>query len=73
MSNVVRYALAGCAVLLAGCGSVQVTLEPQAAVTAGAQWRIDGGAWRDSAATAVFVFVGRHAVDYKGVPICYYR
>jgi hypothetical protein len=39
---------------LEGCnktGSLQVSLSPPAAVDAGAQWSVDGGAWRDSGAT----------------------
>jgi hypothetical protein len=48
--------LAGILVLLVaaliGCnktGSLQVTLAPQAAVDAGAQWRVDGTAWQTAA------------------------
>ncbi len=29
-------------------GSLQVTILPPEAVAGGAQWRVDGGAWRDS-------------------------
>ena len=28
-------------------GSLRVTIGPQTAVTAGAQWRVDGGAWHE--------------------------
>ena len=39
---------------LVGCnktGALQVNLSPPAAVDAGAQWSVDGDAWRDSGAT----------------------
>jgi hypothetical protein len=32
-------------------GSLQVVLQPADAVTAGAQWRVDGGAWQNSGAS----------------------
>jgi hypothetical protein len=32
-------------------GSLQVTLSPPGAVSAGAQWQVDGGAWQSSGAT----------------------
>ena len=32
-------------------GSLRVTISPPAAVTAGAKWRVDGGAWQSSGAT----------------------
>ena len=48
-------------------GSLQVTLRPAAAVTAGAQWNVDGGAWQNSAATVTGLSVGSHTVNYKAV------
>jgi hypothetical protein len=48
-------------------GSLQVTLGPVDAVTAGAQWNVDGGAWQNSAATVTGLSVGSHAVTYKAV------
>jgi hypothetical protein len=48
-------------------GDVQVTLEPAGAVTAGAQWTVDGGAWQDSGATLTGVAVGSHTVNFKTV------
>jgi hypothetical protein len=48
-------------------GSLQVTLEPEAARTAGAQWRVDAGAWQDSGATVGDLAVGLHTVEYKPV------
>jgi len=48
-------------------GSLQVTILPPEAVTAGAQWRVDGGAWRDSDYTESGLPVGSHTVDYNVV------
>lgn len=48
-------------------GSLQVTLSPAAAVTAGARWRVDGGTWQISGATVSSLAVGSHAVDYLSV------
>jgi hypothetical protein len=44
-----------------------VTIDPNAAVTAGAQWSVDGGAWQNSAATVTGLSVGSHVVWYKAV------
>ena len=46
-------------------GSVKVNLSPQAAITAGAKWNIDGGGWQDSGATVSSVIVGDHTVNFK--------
>jgi hypothetical protein len=48
-------------------GSLQVTISPAAAVTAGAQWNVDGGAWQNSAATVSGLAVGTHNVNFKAV------
>jgi len=48
-------------------GSLQVTISPQAAVDAGALWRVDGGAWRDSGYTESALAVGSHTVEYSAV------
>ena len=48
-------------------GSLQVTLDPADAVTAGAQWSVDGGAFQNSGATVADLSVGSHAVTYKTV------
>ncbi|NLG34973.1 MAG: hypothetical protein GX548_06440, partial [Lentisphaerae bacterium] len=44
-----------------------VTLAPAAAVSAGAQWRVDGGAWRASGATATGLTAGAHTVSFSAV------
>jgi hypothetical protein len=48
-------------------GSLTVTLEPPEARAAGARWRIDGGAWRASGATASSLAPGRHSVEFLGL------
>jgi C1A family cysteine protease len=51
----------------ASTGSLKVTIQPAGAVSAGAQWRVDGGAWQDSEATVSFLSVGNHTVSFKTV------
>jgi beta-lactam-binding protein with PASTA domain len=47
-------------------GSVQVSLEPQGARTAGAQWRLGtAGAWQDSGARVNGVVVGAQTIQFK--------
>lgn len=48
-------------------GSVQVTIEPQGARDAGAQWRVDGGAWQNSGSTVSDLSAGNHTVSYKTI------
>ncbi len=49
-------------------GSLQVTIGPAEAVTAGAQWRRTGTAtWRNSGSTETGVPAGAHAVEFKAV------
>ena len=45
-------------------GALSVTLQPAAAVSAGAQWRVDGGAWRASGAVATGLMAGAHTVSF---------
>ncbi len=56
-----------CGTPMSATGSLQVTISPQEAVDAGAQWRVDGGAWRNSGATVSGLSVGGHTVSYKYV------
>lgn len=48
--------------------SLMVTITPQAAVTAGAQWRVDGGDWHGSSETVSGLSVGQHIVEFKQIP-----
>jgi len=50
-----------------GQGALTVTLEPAAARAAGAQWRIDGGAWQESGATLFGLAVGVHTVGFRAI------
>jgi len=48
-------------------GSLQVTLTPPEAASAGAQWNVDGGSWLSSGAVAGNLSVGVHTVNYKTI------
>lgn len=48
-------------------GSLEVTIFPAGAVSAGAQWQVDGGAWRNSGSAVGDLPVGNHTVSYKSV------
>ncbi len=45
--------------------SLRVTLLPEAVCTAGAQWRLDEGAWNDSGARLTVLDAGAHRIAYK--------
>jgi hypothetical protein len=49
-------------------GSVQVTLAPAGAITAGAQWNVDGGVWQASGATVTGLSPGGHDVYFLYAP-----
>jgi len=46
-------------------GSLQVTITPSAAISAGAEWQVDAGIYRKSAATVTGVPAGPHTVSFK--------
>ncbi|NIP55678.1 MAG: hypothetical protein GWN77_06655 [Gammaproteobacteria bacterium] len=48
-------------------GALNVTIAPQAAIDAGAKWRVDSGTWRDSNDTEPNLPVGFHLLEYKHV------
>ncbi|MGD1086324.1 MAG: choice-of-anchor Q domain-containing protein, partial [Verrucomicrobiota bacterium] len=48
-------------------GALQVNLAPAAAVSAGAQWQVDGGALQNSGATVSGLPVGNHTVSFTTV------
>ncbi len=48
-------------------GSLQINLTPQEAVTAGAQWQVDDGAWQNSGATVSGLLNVSHTVVFKMV------
>jgi hypothetical protein len=48
-------------------GSLQVNLGPAGALSAGAQWQVDGGAWQSSGTTVSGLLVGSHTVTFKTI------
>ena len=49
-------------------GSLRVTISPQGAIDAGAQWRRWGrGTWHDSGTTQTGISVGQHTVEFSDV------
>lgn len=57
--------VAGSYVALAG--SVKLTLDPLPALTEGARWKLDSGAWRASGAKLNGVTAGTHTISFKPV------
>jgi len=48
-------------------GSLQVTIEPEQARNAGAQWRVDGGNWMNSGDTLTGIVTGAHTLTFLAV------
>ena len=48
-------------------GSVNVTLNPSGAVSAGAQWNIDGGGWQTSGTTLGTISPGSHTINFNTI------
>ena len=48
-------------------GSLKVTIEPDEALAAGAQWRMDGGSWHQSGDTQSNVAEGDHTLEFKEI------
>ena len=48
-------------------GALQVTISPAGAISAGAQWQVDGGTLQSSGATVSGLSVGSHAVSFSTV------
>gem|GEM_PF-826068 len=51
----------------AGEGSLTAVIRPAEVIAAGAQWRVDGGAWRTSGAIVTGLTAGSHTVNYSEV------
>ena len=47
--------------------ALSVTIAPAEAVSAGAQWRVDGGAWRASGTVATGLVAGAHTASFSTV------
>lgn len=54
-------------VVLQQQGALTVTLAPTGALSAGAQWRVDGGDWQASGATVDGLALGEHTLSFKDV------
>ena len=48
-------------------GSLKVSMSPSAAVSAGAQWRVDGGSWHNDGYTQTGLSIGSHTVEFKSL------
>ena len=48
-------------------GALQVAISPPGAVSAGARWQVDGGAWQNSGATVYLASPGGHTVSFSTV------
>ena len=49
----------------ANVGALQVTISPPGAVSAGAQWQVDGGPLQNSGAVVTNLAVGMHTVAFS--------
>ncbi len=49
-------------------GSLAVSIAPAGAITAGAKWQVDGGAWENSGTTLSGLGIGQHAVNFGTIP-----
>jgi len=48
-------------------GNLKVNIAPSQAVSAGAQWRVDGGIWRNSGVTVTNLTNAAHSIEYKTI------
>ncbi len=48
-------------------GSLNVTIEPSGARSAGAQWRVDGGSWHNSGDTQSGLSADQHTVEFSTI------
>lgn len=48
-------------------GSLRVTINPAAAVAAGAQWRLGAGSWQNSGSTLHDIPIGTHTISFRSV------
>src|ERR1039458_10072436 len=53
--------------LYGSVGFLMVTLSPAGAVSAGAQWQVDGGLWQNSGAVVTNLAAGNHTVVFTNV------
>jgi hypothetical protein len=55
-------------VAIANAGSLQVAISPAGSVNAGAQWRVDSGAWQTNGGIVTGLTVASHTVSYSTIP-----
>lgn len=70
MKTVLHFVAVLCGLLCLNAyaaGSLKVTITPSQAVSAGAQWRVDGGSWRNSGATVKGLSNTTHTVEFRSV------
>ena len=71
MQKMIALCVGGLMLMTALCqaqtGSLQATLGPAGANTAGAQWNVDGGVWQNSGATVTGLSPGSHDVYFNAV------
>lgn len=48
-------------------GSLKVTISPSDAISAGAQWNLDGSSWQNSGVTLNNISLGLHTVSFKDI------
>ncbi|MEW6536824.1 MAG: FG-GAP-like repeat-containing protein [Candidatus Auribacterota bacterium] len=53
--------------LSAPIGYLQLSITPQEAINAGAQWKVDGGEWQNSGNTVSDLTAGNHTVEFKEI------
>jgi len=63
----VTSSIATLTVLLPSTTSLQVTLSPAGAVSAGAQWQVDNGIFQSSGATVSGLAAGNHTVSFTAI------
>jgi len=57
----------GTYVAITSTGSIQVTINPAAAVSAGAMWQVDSGSWQSSGAMVNGLSNGNHTVAFSSI------
>jgi uncharacterized repeat protein (TIGR03803 family) len=67
ITNGQAASLSGAYVQQTQSGALTVTISPAGAVSTGAMWNVDGGAWQATGATVSSLSVGMHTASFKGI------
>jgi hypothetical protein len=62
-----NLAAANYAVAVANAGSLEVLLSPSGSVIAGAQWKVDSGAWQTNGGIVAGLSVGSHSLSFYAI------